>query len=478
MERDSHQHQAATGEWLARWATVVSEIYRDFPLVLQQFTGEVKYLSRQVIARSLVSMVPESSSGSALAAPVGTTVPNADAVREALNAILESKHFRTSKQCQELLRYIVEHSLGAENASLKERIIGAEVFGRALSYDTAEDPVVRVRAADVRKRLAQYYQSCEHPLLHIELQPGSYRASFRLEQPLAGRPLEVTAAPSEPVPAKASSRRRLLSWPWITAVLLLIAVAVPLCWFVWASKSSQQLFWAPLTKANQPILVYLGSNAAYIFTPDYMARYRATHGITQNGPEFFVTLPPDSSILAGDLSPVPDTFVTVGDLAATVAMAAMMNRWKQPFMLRSGRDVAFGDLRNRPAVLIGGFNNPWTLKVTSGLPFSLWDGTRIAESNHPEHNWSVTPANSSTDDYALISRLLHSKTGGPVVTVAGIGESGTQAAAEFLSNPTEMKELFRSAPRNWQNQNVQIVLHVKVVDHAPVNVDVVATRYW
>jgi hypothetical protein len=34
-----------------------------------------------------------------------------------------------------------------------------EVFGRSPDYDTAEDPVVRLRAADVRKRLAQYYQA-------------------------------------------------------------------------------------------------------------------------------------------------------------------------------------------------------------------------------------------------------------------------------------------------------------------------------
>jgi hypothetical protein len=55
-----------------------------------------------------------------------------------------------------LFRYIVEHSLAASDGSLRERIIGIEVFGRSPDYDTAEDPGVRLRAADVRKRLAQY----------------------------------------------------------------------------------------------------------------------------------------------------------------------------------------------------------------------------------------------------------------------------------------------------------------------------------
>ena len=100
--------------------------------------------------------------------------PPASAVRAALRHVLESQPFRTSKQCQDLLRYIVDRSLSGDDASLRERVIGTEVFGRKPTYDTGEDPVVRVRAADVRKRLAQYYQShgSGDLSLHIELQPG------------------------------------------------------------------------------------------------------------------------------------------------------------------------------------------------------------------------------------------------------------------------------------------------------------------
>src|ERR1700746_4162353 len=91
--------------------------------------------------------------------PVDPLPPPARAqVGELLDDILRSTPFRTSRQCQDMFRYIVEHSLAGFDDSLRERVIGIEVFGRAPDYDTAEDPVVRVRAADVRKRLAQYYQ--------------------------------------------------------------------------------------------------------------------------------------------------------------------------------------------------------------------------------------------------------------------------------------------------------------------------------
>ena len=41
---------------------------------------------------------------------------------------------------------------------LKERTLGIEIFGRDADYDTASDPIVRVTATEIRKRIAQYYQ--------------------------------------------------------------------------------------------------------------------------------------------------------------------------------------------------------------------------------------------------------------------------------------------------------------------------------
>src|ERR1700693_3239154 len=99
-------------------------------------------------------------------------------VRELWDDILRSPPFRTSRQCQDLFRYILEHSLAGFDDSLKERVIGIEVFGRAPDYDTAQDPVVRLRAADVRKRLAQYYQTQKNSTCQwkIEIPTGSYKA--------------------------------------------------------------------------------------------------------------------------------------------------------------------------------------------------------------------------------------------------------------------------------------------------------------
>src|SRR4051794_20041636 len=80
-------------------------------------------------------------------------------ISDALQEMVNSAPFRTSRQCQDLLRYIVVNSMEGKDESLRERIIGVQVFGRLPDYDQSEDPVVRIRAADVRKRIALYYGS-------------------------------------------------------------------------------------------------------------------------------------------------------------------------------------------------------------------------------------------------------------------------------------------------------------------------------
>src|SRR5580698_6436553 len=106
--------------------------------------------------------------------------PNPVAVREQLKRLLAHSLFTNSKRYPVLLAYTVEQTLLGNAGELKERTIGIEAFGREPSYDVNLDPVVRTTAAEVRKRLIQYYYNPEHAgELLIELPVGSYIPSFR-----------------------------------------------------------------------------------------------------------------------------------------------------------------------------------------------------------------------------------------------------------------------------------------------------------
>src|SRR5277367_885476 len=109
---------------------------------------------------------------------------NAALVREQLNRLLAHPLFTNSKRYPVLLAYTVEQALLGNAGELKERTIGVEAFGREPSYDVNLDPVVRTTAAEVRKRLIQYYYSPDHAgELIIELPLGSYVPLFRESSP-------------------------------------------------------------------------------------------------------------------------------------------------------------------------------------------------------------------------------------------------------------------------------------------------------
>src|SRR6202521_5487350 len=136
--------------------------------------------------------------------PSGTThTSNAALVREQLRRLVAHPLFTNSKRYPVLLTYTVEQTLLGNAGDLKERTIGVEAFGRGPNYDVNLDPVVRTTAAEVRKRLVQYYYSSDHAgELDIELPLGSYVPSFRerAHHSTASDGIQVTAEYVESLP--------------------------------------------------------------------------------------------------------------------------------------------------------------------------------------------------------------------------------------------------------------------------------------
>jgi len=126
-------------------------------------------------------------------------------VRQHLKEVLTSHLFASSKRTQDFLQLIVGHALEGEVDSLRERMIGAEMFGRPVGYDTGSDSVVRVRASEVRKKLAQFYAETKEPLaIRIDLPSGSYVPRFifdPLENAVPPRTGNLLHPPAKPIAA-------------------------------------------------------------------------------------------------------------------------------------------------------------------------------------------------------------------------------------------------------------------------------------
>lgn len=425
-------------------------------------------------------------------------------VREALDEILRSAPFRASAQCQKLLTYLVDNSLAGRYELLRERVIGVEVFGREPDYDAANDPVVRARVAEVRKRLAQFYlggPAVAQPV-RIEIPSGHYRARFDYAAPelLAPAPeireavhdvpeaesiapLAVASPPLTVAPAEAPLRS---SGFWVrgaiaAACLALTAVAALIAVKAVSARRSEAFnqFWAPAIRSSMPVILYTGTNVVYRFTPAFLDKYRRAHHLENEGPEFAVDLNAAGPIEPQDLLPSTNAYLTTGDVTAVTAITAMLARRGKSYQLRYAGDISPGDVRSAPTILIGAFNNHWTIDVTDPLRFVFADGVTIRD-KQTNRSWTVRvkPDQSTTDDYAIVSRLLSADGRAAIMTAAGIGEYGTQAASEFLSSPAKIADFARTAPAGWAKKNLQIVMHIRVVDDAPGSVDIVAAYSW
>jgi TolB-like protein/Tfp pilus assembly protein PilF len=175
--------------------------------------------------------------------PDANDVERAASIRAHLQDVLSSDAFKGGKRAQDFLQLVVEHALAGRLDNLRERMLGAEMFGRPIDYDTANDAVVRVKATEVRKKLAQYYQSQQSPpSVRIQLQAGSYVPQFYFEVPPLTNAMPSTASNSSElggIPETAPSPVR--SWPFsawplwalLTAGIALLAAAGLLAFQTW-----------------------------------------------------------------------------------------------------------------------------------------------------------------------------------------------------------------------------------------------------
>jgi hypothetical protein len=179
--------------------------------------------------------------------------------------------------------------------------------------------------------------------------------------------------------------------------------------------------------------------------------------------------------------PIQNQFITIGDGYATALLCGLFARKDKPYQLRFGSELSFEDLRYSPAVLIGAFNNGWTLETTKDFKFVFSEYPFIHERGGQNRVW--TPSHVGRDgkteeDYAIVSRVFSSDTGQLLITAAGITQQGTRAAGEFLTSRDELDNALKGVPSGWAKRNVQFVLHTQIVREVPARPTVVASYSW
>jgi hypothetical protein len=401
------------------------------------------------------------------------SAPEVEAVRGELERILSSSLFGHSKRYPALLRYVVEQSLNG-NHDLKERTLGIDVFGRTATYDSNLDPVVRVTAGEVRKRLAQFYRSAPYPTTYeIDLPSGGYAPIFlrHSAEPVDAAvaiPEAVLLPRPEPIPSAPKSRERksMRGW-WALALVAVILISAGWAFngvFRAAKVDVVRQFWSSMIdSADTPILCL---------------------GDVETFQQFYATLHKTAD--GGQSEPQPsghrNLTTRVADVLMMGKLSKLLHRYGKDLNVTSSLTASLSDLRSGPVVLIGAHNNRWTMRLTDNLRFySVMDatGSHIYDRNNPlEKTWFHQLNASSPDDYGILARYYDPTLGRPVIIIAGLTAQGNAALVELVSEPKLLGDLLKGAPQNWSEKNLEAVVRVPVIEDKNGPPSVVAFHYW
>lgn len=413
-------------------------------------------------------------------------------VREQLSRIVASLPFSTSKRYPAFLSHVVEKWLAGESDRLKERILGIEVFHRDTDYDTNSDPVVRITAGEVRKRLAQYYYDPDHSdELHIELPAGSYvpQVRPRLEK-AEPEPIPifdtVTLTQPEPIAPNVPSGERTERSPvayWALATCLAIGLLLGILFsrlyrsYRAASASAAEplagidQFWQPILSAPGPIWLCIGQV------------YASSLQLQPNGARSRFDTPDQLSAT----NQRPFTFSNLANASTLARVAGVLQSRSKSYSIHGETDTTFSDLAASPSVLIGAYDNDWTIRLADQLRyrFEMNPTTKeqwISDQQNPGQRIGDRVFGQQLSEtktvYALISRVRDQTTNQMVMAIAGVSSFGTTVAGDFVSGPAYLEDFAKHAPQNWQRENLQIIIGADVVDGSIGPPHVISSYFW
>jgi hypothetical protein len=395
-------------------------------------------------------------------------------IRTHLEQLLASEHFAGSRRRQAFLRYVVEESLAGRSATIKETNIAVDVFGKSRDFDSQDSSVVRVTGGEVRKRLAQAYSSGLGQELRIELTPGGYQPTFYF----ANQHPEAPDAAPDPIPEPIAASvgpgltyhpSRVVVAAAILAGCLLVAGTTVQLRGTFRSPSALDLMWRPFLDKERPVVISIATPVLLKLNPLHQNKW--------------LPLDQEKNIPASELVVLRDSYVGTGGAMGAARFAEQLTSRAQRFDLKFGSDLNFADLKNSPSILIG--VSALSQRLTHGARFQLEmlaEGIRIVDSRQRDRVWALPRRNYASppraNGYSLITRLVYSDSGHPLLIVSGMDSHNTQAAVEFLTRNDSFRQFAGSAPANWPSRNFQIVLHNDIYGNSAGSLGVVASEVW
>jgi len=414
--------------------------------------------------------------------------PHQDEVRAALRRLNESAVFHSAKRAQEFLTYVVEQTLAGRLDHLKERCIGAALFGRKPDYDTGGDAIVRSTANDVRKRLARYYtEEGLKEIVVFELRTGSYvpdihrGAVHTSDTPLIQRVVS-------PLAPRSSSWR-------LAAIAGWSAVAIILLWFSIAPsrvrfsdrKVLRSLPWVAMFQGDQTPQLIMADGGLWALRKLHPFPRSLEEYIDRRFLQPLPGVPPELDTAWRRIA--PSMLTSVADARIAAEFSRLANSAGRNAVIRFAREVQLADLRRGDnLILLGGeLSNPWTELFQDQLDFQLrFDlsqekhvvQTRRPGPGDPTDLSSSIPTGATGEAYGVVALVHGLNSVGRVLIIAGTNTEGTGLAGEFAFNPDGIAGALRHCgiqPTN-PDASFQVLLRLQSTGGSARSFDVLATH--
>jgi hypothetical protein len=265
------------------------------------------------------------------------------------------------------------------------------------------------------------------------------------------------ADPSAEVSPRPVMKSGISRWVWVGAAAVLLVVA-GIGWRHRATgpQTPVDQFWAPVMRGPGTTLICSGG---VVFEP------RNFSGVQTAGKD------------------IEYPFVSMQIAAAIGKVSGLLERGGATVQMQSCAPTPLNEMRERPVVLLGGYNNEWTLRLQNPLRYQFAPevNASIIDREDPQVRWIRDRAlpYSSADDYALAVRFRNTTTDGVVVMLAGLGRNGTEAAAQFVTSPHYMELLKDKVGSSaLADKNIEVVLKISVIDGKTGAPSIEAVQVW
>lgn len=451
----------------------------------------------------------ETSHGAVTPAERNNPEPSPELIRESLQQILLSATFRGSNQSQHLLQYLVDQAIEGRPEMLKERMIGMNVFGRSSTYNTGDDSIVRVRAADLRKRLAQYYvgegAKCS---LRIQVQPGSYQPVFRhypepseltlgaeseQEAPseadcLGASPSTTEMAPEDSInsgsdkSSQGSRPHRAMAATILVLGLLAVALA-GVCDALWVKLQSMEqvtrpwknepalaAFWSGFFDSpfNTDIVV---SDSAFSMVQRIYGQYFSLNDYIKKS--YISQIKVDDPGLAANLDRIANWDLGSGGEFKLTRRIVALNPVDKRVHIYGARDYMSDLVRQDNLILVGSHvANPWDELFENQMNFVMDSHGQLINKN---------PKPGEEKSYSMDSRCVvaylpiqHQR---KVLVIEGGGPDATQAGGDFILSEEQLSN-FKKALHVTTLPYFEVLLKVSAVRGTPISFTIEAYRTY